>query len=135
MELKPLIMMVYAKHNVPLMPCPILSLKIAITVVLNVQNAKPRLLIVKFVSSAIICRSKIVLTQHACLSVLQVDIRTVQMYARTVPINVFSVKLRLNVHCAGKLSRDLMAIKICSTMSTSSVKQLALIVIIKIPKT
>lgn len=57
------------------------------------------------------------------------------MYARTVPMNVFSVKLRLNVHCAGKLSRDLMAIKICSTMSTSSVKQLALIVIIKIPKT
>ena len=39
MELKPLIMMVYAKHNVLLMPCPILSLKIAITVVLNVQNA------------------------------------------------------------------------------------------------
>lgn len=57
------------------------------------------------------------------------------MYARTVPMNVFSVKLHLNVHCAGKLSRDLLAIKNCSTMSTSSVKKLALIVIIKIPKT
>ena len=48
--LKLSIMMVYARQCAHLMLCPIQSLKIVITAALNVQNAKPRQVIVKFAS-------------------------------------------------------------------------------------
>lgn len=74
------------------------------------------------------------LMHHACQNVHQVNILTARTYAKPALINAFFVRQPLNVLFAERLSLFL-EIKSGTIMSTSSVKNNALIVTIKIPKT
>ena len=72
--------------------------------------------------------------QHACQNAHQVNILTARTCAKPVLINVFYAKQHHNVLFAERLSLVL-GIKSCTTTSTSSVRNNALIVTIKILKT
>jgi hypothetical protein len=75
------------------------------------------------------------LMQLACQNAHQVNILMAQMCAKHALINAFFAKQPLNALSVERLSLSLLVIKFGTTMSTTSVKNNALIVTIKIPRT
>lgn len=99
------------------------------------QNVKPRLQTAKYVNWDFTSKELMKLMHHACQNVHQANILTAPTSAKLALINASFVRQPLNALFAEKLSLFLMEIKSGTTTSTSSVKNNALIVTIKILKT